>query len=192
MVRMFQYFGRYGILSEDAQDFLRNRGRVMVYNRQDTYLHADEVKNNWCFILEGVVGMEHHDASSNIQIEQVLAENDYFNGSKHPFSASAEQTHIRFYKQSAIYELPHIHFRKAIEEFTELQHLYHILKQQQLNRLRHFLRLAKISREERLAYFHTHFPNLATRLTVRQISSLLGYSTPRQYYHALAYYIRHA
>lgn len=190
MTRLFHYFARYSRLSEEAKEFLSYHGIVASYAPKSVFVRPGEVKHKWCFVLEGLIGMELHDSSGKVAIEQILAAHDHFSGSKHPFSTQPQQVVIAFYEHSTLYELPNSAFREAVDGFAELQLLYHILKQQQINKQRLFIRMTKIPKIERVAYLHRHFPAIATRLTVKQIFSLLGYTTPRQYYAALQHYLR--
>lgn len=189
MDRMFNFFEGYRSLTDTSRDFLRIHGAITSYRKNDFYIFTQESKTYWCFVLSGLLSFEANDTSEHIVIERIATKNDYFTGSKHAFSLHADPVAIRFLEPTTLFEIANIHFRYAVDHLEDVQYLYHILKQQQLERLKHFLRMSKIVRIHRIAYLYEHLPELLDRLTVKQICSLLGYTTHRQYYEALRYFL---
>lgn len=191
MERIFDFFGRYRALTKAARHFLENHGRIRSYDKNDFYTFGNVSRSYWCVVLKGLVAFEIGDMNNDIHIERIAAENDYFSGNKHAFSRQADATSIHFLEKTTLFEIQNEHLQYAVSHLDDLQHLYQILKQQQLERLKHFLRLNKITRVHRISYLHRYFPELRGRLTIHQTCSLLGYSNSRQYYEAQRYYLRH-
>lgn len=190
MDRMFNFLEGYRSLTSTSRDFLRMHGGITSYRKNDFYVLAYESKPYWCFVLGGLVSFEAHDMDLHIFIERIIIKNEFFSGSKHAFSPRADSVSIRFLEPTILFEISNVHFQYAVDQFTDIQQLYQILKQQQVERLKYFLRLNKIARVYRISYLYEHFPELLGRLTVQQVCSLLGYTTNRQYYEAQRYFLR--
>ncbi|SKB95100.1 hypothetical protein SAMN05660841_03214 [Sphingobacterium nematocida] len=188
MDRVENYFGRYKLLSEEARNYLRSKGRIIKFNKNAYYVMQNEAKHNWCFLLEGLVGHQAIDKKGNAKYIKLCPINHYFVGTKHIFSKSKPRTAIQFLQPSTIYTISNEDLKTGIRKFAELHEIYNIMKQHELDMRDIFLGIPSITREERLAYLYDHLPEVKDKMTVRQLCSLLGYSDDRQYYRALDYY----
>lgn len=187
MHRVIHYFNSYNILEKTTQDFLYSHGRIQTFSKGSYYIHNQETKHDWCFLLEGLLGYEVI-SDTGSALEQLCPTQSYFVGTKHLYSSSAKNTALIFLQTSVVYSISNHNLRLGIAQYPELDHVYHILKQHELNLTAIFLRLPKIAREERLSYLYHSLPEVIGKLTIQQVCSLLGYTNHRQYYKALKYY----
>lgn len=187
MNRIIKYFSNYNIIDKTAQDFLYRHGRLHTYKKGSYYMSQQQKKQEWCFLLEGLVGYEVVGPNGQL-LERLCPVHHYFVGTKHAYSTSPKNTALIFLQPSVIYTISNKNFRQGLQQHQELDKVYHILKQHELNLANIFLRLPKIAREQRLAFLYQALPEVEGAMTVQQICSLLGYTDHRQYYKALNYY----
>lgn len=188
MDRIEKYFERYEALSEAAKEYLRAKGEIVKFTKNAYYVRQNEAKQNWCFLLEGLVGHQVIDNKGNAKLVKLCPTNHYFGGTKHIFSKSAPRTAIQFLQPSTIYSIANKELQTGIRAFAELHEMYNIMKQHGLDIRDIFLGIPGVDRVERIAYLFDHLPEVKGQMTVKQICSLLGYSDDRQYYRALDYY----
>ena len=186
MERLIHYITQYTALSEEAAAFLKQHGQLHYGSKDSYYVIQHGRKSSWCWLLQGLLAFEFSDTKGSIHIERLGLVNQYFSGTKHPYSLNGSSLAIRFLQDSLFYEISNPHFQKAIHLFPEFGQVYHILKQQYLNNLEIFLHISKLERVQRLSYLYSNIPQLKGQLTVAQLCSLLGYTNHRQYYKALS------
>lgn len=187
MHRIIQYFNQYKILDKAAQDFLIRHGQLHTYKKGSYYITRHEKKYDWCFLLEGLVGYEVSTDRGQV-LERLCPIHHYFSGTKHPYSHGSKNAALIFLQPSIVYSISNNSFKLGIKQHHELNTVFHILKQHEINLTAIFLRLPKIARETRLTYLYQAFPEIEGQLTIKQLCSLLGYTDNRQYYKALDYY----
>lgn len=188
MDRIEKYINRYRLINDSIIGYLRQHGEIIQYSKNEYFVLQHETKPTWCFLLKGLVGYQLLDDGGNIKLERLCPVNHYFVGTKHLFSKSKHSAAIQFLQPSIVYSISNEHLKAGIRQFKELNEIYHILKQHELDITQIFLRIPNIVRDERLAYLFDYLPEVKGQLTVKQLCSLLGYTDDRQYYRALNYY----
>lgn len=188
MDRLTEYLNKYGLLSEDIKVYLHRHGKLKSYNKGEYFVTQYDTQHSWCFLLEGLAGYQTLDNKGNIKLERLCPANHYFVGTKHIFSKSTNRTAIQFLQSSAVYIISNDNLKNGILLFKELNEIYHIMKQHELDLRQIFLRIPHLARIERLSYLYDQLPSVKEKLNVRQLISLLGYTNSRQYYEALNYY----
>ncbi|WP_164108679.1 MULTISPECIES: hypothetical protein [Sphingobacterium] len=188
MDRIEKYLEKYGLLTTKAKEYLRQYGKIMYFSKNAYFLFQHETKHNWCFLLEGLVGHQIIDKKGNSKLIKLCPTNHYFVGTKHIFSKSRPRTAIQFLQPSTIYMISNEDLKTGIRKFAELNEIYHIMKQHELDIREIFLSIPSVMRDERIAYLFDHLPEVKGKMTVKQLCSLLGYSDDRQYYRALDYF----
>lgn len=188
MKRLTEYLNKYGLLSEDLKVYLHRHGKLKSYSKGEYFVTQYDIQHSWCFLLEGLAGYQTLDNKGNLKLERLCPVNHYFVGTKHIFSKSTNRTAIQFLQPSVVYIISNEDLKNGIRLFDELNEIYHIMKQHELDIRQIFLRTPNIPRQQRLAYIYDHLPEVKDKITVRQICSLLGFTNSRQYYEALDFY----
>lgn len=188
MDRLTEYLNKYGVLSEDIKGYLHRHGKLKSYSKGEYFVTQYDIQHSWCFLLEGLAGYQTLDNKGGIKLERLCPVNHYFVGTKHIYSKSTNRTAIQFLQASAVYIISNEDLKNGIRLFKELNEIYHILKQHELDIRQTFLRIRDLPREQRLTYLFDHLSETRDQMTVRQLCSLLGYTNSRQYYEALNHY----
>ncbi len=188
MDRLTEYLNKYGLLSGDVKVYLHRHGRLKNYSKGEYFVTQYDIQHSWCFLLEGLAGYQTLDNKGGIRLERLCPANHYFVGTKHIYSKSTNRTAIQFLQASVVYIISNEDLKKGIRKYKNLNEIYHILKQHELELTKIFLRIPNLDRIERLKYLYDQLPSVKEKLTVRELCSLLGYTDDRQYYRALDYY----
>lgn len=188
MDRVINYFNMYSPLTEEAKDFLIVNGKIKQYPKNSYYVFNDEKKDKWSYIIEGLVGIISFDNQKEI-IERIYTSHFYFSGTKHIYTNSAESTSIKFLRSTIIFEISHIHFIKAIDQFQELKNIYLILKEHEIQYSRNLISILKASNDKRIHEFAIKQPNLFTLLIIKEKISYLNLRNNKEYYRSLRYHL---
>ncbi|MBD1429788.1 Crp/Fnr family transcriptional regulator [Sphingobacterium litopenaei] len=190
MNRLFDYFKSYSNISPELIAFLTTYGKIKEYNKDYYYLLAKEKKEKFLFILEGLVAIiTYQDKKENI--ERVYCDKFYFTGTKHVFSNSCENFSIKFLRRTHVYEISNQNFITAINHFPELKDIYLIIKEHEIQHNRNTISILNSPPLHRLLQLSIKQPILNNILTVNEKVSYLNFTSLRQYYTALNYYLKY-
>lgn len=189
MNRLFDYFNKYRNVSHELVAFLITHGKVKEYQKDFYYLLSTEKKDRFLFILEGLVAIiTYQDDKENI--ERLYCDKFYFTGTKHVFSNSAENISIKFLRKTYLYEISNQNFITAINQFSELKDIFLIIKEHEIQHNRNTISVLNSPPIQRIMQLAIRQPVLHNVLTVKEKVSYLNYTTLRDYYAALNYYLK--
>lgn len=188
MDRLIHLINRYTNLSSSTLDFLLGHGRMVTQPKGYVFIQYGQRKMYYCLLLDGMIGYLSENENGGETLQKIGLPYHYFVGTKHVFSNRSATHKIIFLQDAAYYMISNKDFQYGIKNYPELNLLYHILKQRNLDVANHFIHLNRIDRKLRLHYLYHHFPYAAHKLTVRSLCSLLGFTNLRQYYKALTYH----
>jgi CRP-like cAMP-binding protein len=190
MNRLLDYFNTYRNVSPEMVAFFITHGKVKEYQKDYYYLLATEKKDKFLFILEGLVAIiAYQDEKENI--ERIYCDNLYFTGTKHVFSNSSENLTIKFLRKTLLYEISNQNFITAINQFSELKDIFLIIKEHEIQHNRNTISILNSPPMHRLLQLAIKQPILHNLLTVKEKVSYLNYTSTRQYYAAVNYYLKY-
>ncbi|WP_134090839.1 Crp/Fnr family transcriptional regulator [Olivibacter sp. XZL3] len=189
MERFFTFWRKYVTLNWDDKQFIRQHARVLTYSKNEYYIMKGEVKLRWCFVLEGTVAGLDIPPNTQETIYWVSTANDYFVGTKHPFSKRSNQLAIRFLENSSILEIPIFHLQDAQRTRPAFAELLHVLKQHKINQRTQLLKIMKMKPHQRFDVSMQYLPKQIHPLTMQQRLRFLNINK-RTYYRSLMNYLR--
>lgn len=191
MNRLLEYFNTYRNVSPEMLVFFINQGKVKEYQKDFYYLLATEKKDRFLFILEGLVAIiAYQDDKENI--ERLYFNKLYFTGTKHVFSNSSEKLSIKFLRKTLLYEISNQNFISAINQFSELKDIFLIIKEHEIQHNRNTISILNSPPLHRLLQLAIKQPALYNLLTVKEKISYLNFTSLRQYYAAVNYYLKYS
>ena len=190
MERVISYINKYTTISADAEAFLRENGEIVTYEKGAIFVKENEKKFYAAFLLDGLVAFSIIKNREKLVYSKLLTPFHYFVGNKHIFSQKPSNQTIQFLRKSEVYMITRRNARIAVEKFKELNFLFHLLKQKEINLSNHFINIHKLHYSERLSYFYQEFPELHGKLTLKEINLLLGFTSNKQYYSSLRAYFQ--
>lgn len=188
MERLIQFLKNYTSLSTATIDFLSTKGYITQQPKGAVLLKPNQIKMNWYLLLDGLVGYKMEQENGTEILQKICTPYHYFVGTKHLYSVKPNKYKLVVLQQAEIYRIQHVDLQHGIKQYPEINLLYHILKQRNLDASNHLIHIQRMDRQERLHYLYKHFPTVQNNLTIRSLCSLLGFTNLRQYYKALAYH----
>ena len=189
MTRFFSYADRYRVLSPEEKRFINAHARVRRYTKHDYYLLADEAKSNWCFVLAGAVAGMKTTHEGEEQLQWLSVTNQYFTGTKHPFSEQSHGLQVQFLHSTEVMELPYTYLREAQQQYPAFAELLQVLKEQKLKNFQSLIKILKLPARERLYQALDELHSWVILLQVHECCSLLNISYP-MYYNGLRKYLK--
>lgn len=190
MERMKNFFNKYHTLSDASKTYLKQHGKLAFYKKGTYYKIAGIPLRTWCFIIDGVVAKEVHQADAAVRIERISGTNEYFTGTNHPYSDTPTALAIKFLQPTILYEISNTNFKYALSIHPELNAIFHILKQHKINKLQHIVHILNLPSVHRIHELFVCMPHILPLLTIKERCSFLNFSCNRDYYNSLHYHIR--
>ena len=188
MTRFFNYADRYRVLSPEEKRFFNAHARVRRYTKHDYYLLADEAKSNWCFVLAGAVAGMKTTHEGEQQLLWLSVTNQYFTGTKHPFSEQSHGLQVQFLHPTEVMELPYTYLREAQQQYPAFAELLQVLKEQKLKSFQSLIKILKLPPNERFHQALDELPHWVSQIQVDECCSLLNINH-KWYYQNLKKYL---
>lgn len=177
-------------MTDVSQAFLKEHGKLTFHKKGTYYKIAGIPMSTWCFIIDGLVAKEAIQADTTIRIERISGKNEYFTGTNHPYSDTPTALAIKFLQPTVLFEINNTDFKRAISLHSELNAIFHILKQHKVNRLQSIVHMLKHPSLHRVHELFRCMPDIMTLLTIKERCSFLNISCNRDYYKSLYYHIK--
>jgi len=179
MNRFIDYFNQRIPLSAPAEAFLRQHGRVMVYDRFAHFMTPDVRMPYWCVVLDGLACGYTLDADGQRRIRWFATEMQGFAGVRHLYTPKQTEHYIQFAEVTTILCIRASRMREGKERFTEVSELLHVMNQRYKERQDKLVGVL----QQTLAYnryvrFLTDFPELAKRITPEQQMDFINIARP--------------
>lgn len=114
---------------EASSDALLNSIKIQTYQKDKVYCRIEETLQQWCYVLDGLVGAFQYFDNSPPYMHWVSLPGQTYTGTKHEYSDSSQELEIKFLKNTrlAVIQLPTLH--KLMEKHPPIMRLINILRQ---------------------------------------------------------------
>lgn len=188
MERLFTLGDEFGKIPEDARSFLKEHALIFNAKKGEYYKHSLVSSPYWCLVLKGLVAGFVDNPSGTQNIIWASVPNEYFTGSRHPFTAKNKKVAIQFLNDSEIIQIPNHIIQFAQKKYPSLSELFHALKQKKIDDHEIMLEILRLdTKNEQYAAFRKKQKTLFQHLTVNQICQFLNIKRST-YYRALEAY----
>ena len=182
MNRFIDYFRRRLPLSAQAEAFLREHGKVQVYDRWAHFMTPDVRMPYWCVVLDGLACGYTLDADGQRRIRWFAAEMQGFAGLRHLYTPKKAEHYIQFTEVTTILRIPALSMREGKEQYNEMSELLHVMNQRYKERQDKLVQiLQSLSAYDRYVNFQNSFPELAKRTTPEQQMDFINIARPTYY-----------
>ena len=94
MERLFEFWRAYISIPKEVREFIQAHAEVISASKND--IESIEVQHYWCFVLEGLVAGYGTNLSGKQIMTWISVGNQYFTGTRHPFSNRRNDIKIKF------------------------------------------------------------------------------------------------
>jgi signal-transduction protein with cAMP-binding, CBS, and nucleotidyltransferase domain len=188
MERLFSLGDKFGKISEEARNFIEEHALIIYPRKGEYYKHSLVSNPYWCFVLKGLVAGFVDNPSGTQNIIWASVPNEYFTGSRHPFTTKNKKVAIQFLTDSEIIQIPNHIIQFAQKKYPSFSELFHALKQKKIDDHEIMLEILRLdTKNEQYAAFRNKQKMLFQQLTVKQICQFLNIKRST-YYRALKAY----
>lgn len=114
---------------EASSHALLNSIKIQSHQKDKVYCRTAEIRPQWCYVLEGLVGAYQHLENPPPYMHWVTLPGQTYTGTKHEYSDSSQELDIKFLKDTrlAVIQLPAL--RILMEKHPPIMRLINIMRQ---------------------------------------------------------------
>lgn len=159
---------------EASSDALLNSIKIQTYQKDKVYCRTGEIRLQWCYVLEGLVGAYQHFEDPPPYMLWATLPGQTYTGTKHEYSDSSQELDIKFLKDTRLAVIPLPTLRTLMEKHPPIMRLINIMRQRRNTISDLKLRVVSHSPTKRYRESLHQLPAIPQHLNNKQLAQYLN------------------